>query len=41
MFYVIDARLSFYSPNKLGEIIKTYKDILPKLSNKDGLQNML
>jgi len=28
-------RLPFYSLNKLGGIIKTYKDILPKLSNKN------
>jgi len=32
MFYVIDARLSFYSPDKLGGVIKAHKDILPKLS---------
>jgi len=31
----LDTRLSFYSLNKLGGIIKAHKDILPKLSNKD------
>jgi len=32
---VIFARLSFYNLNKLGDIIKAHKDILPKLLNKD------
>jgi len=31
----LDTRLSFYNLNKLGEIIKAHKDILPKLSNKN------
>jgi len=31
----LNTRLSFYSLNKLGEIIKAHKDIFLKLSNKD------
>jgi len=32
---VLDTRLSFYSLNKLGDIIRAHKDIFSKLSNKD------
>jgi len=31
----LDTRLSFYSLNKLGGVIRAHKNILPKLSNKD------
>jgi len=31
----LNARLSFYSLNKLGGIVKAHKDILLKLSNKN------
>jgi len=35
IIHSLDTRLSFCSLNKLGGIIKTHKDIFPKLSNKD------